>query len=198
MLRALNFYFYFCFHIILVDRPCKTRKWNGIVFAVSEDQSQQDEIELELASEEKEFPHPNGDAEEDIASVNASDLESDDDAVGKPGFVSFYRRPYRAEIEEPIVSGVVSPKKSQNNLLWFVGPAVLVASFVFPSLYIRRLLSAVFEDSLLTGENTLALVCLFVDSFTLFFFYILILVNFFNFIKKAFWRNGRLYIYTHI
>lgn len=49
---------------------------------------------------------------------------------------------------------ISSPQKSQNNLLWFIGPSVLVASFIFPSLYMRRILSAVFEDSLLTGEPT--------------------------------------------
>lgn len=51
---------------------------------------------------------------------------------------------------------MASPERNPNNLLWFVGPAVLVASFVFPSLYLRRVLSAVFEDSLLTGENASA------------------------------------------
>lgn len=65
---------------------------------------------------------------------------------GKPGLISFYNHPYRKEAE--IFES--SPGSSQNNVLWFVGPAVLVASFIFPSLYLRRILSTVFEDSLLT------------------------------------------------
>lgn len=65
---------------------------------------------------------------------------------GRPGFISFYNRPYRSDGEStrPV------PKRKQSELLWFVGPAVLVVSFVFPSLYLRKILSAVFEDSLLT------------------------------------------------
>lgn len=67
-------------------------------------------------------------------------------AVGKPGFISFHGLVQRRE-DEVIVS---VPVKDQNNLLWLVGPSVLVASFVFPSLYLRRILSSIFEDSLLT------------------------------------------------
>lgn len=65
---------------------------------------------------------------------------------GRPGYVTFYNHSRRSEGENIIPV----PKRSQNELLWFVGPAVLVASFVFPSLYLRKILSAVFEDSLLT------------------------------------------------
>ncbi|KAL6583781.1 hypothetical protein OROMI_003070 [Orobanche minor] len=67
-------------------------------------------------------------------------------AQGKSGLVSFYGDTQRGE-DELLVS---SPVKKQNNLLWLVGPTVLVASFVFPSLYLRRVLSSIFEDSLLT------------------------------------------------
>lgn len=68
-------------------------------------------------------------------------------AGGKPGFISFYNRPYK--IEDKIL--VSNTGKNQNSLLWLVGPAVLVASFIFPSLYLRKILSIIFEDSLLTG-----------------------------------------------
>lgn len=69
---------------------------------------------------------------------------------GRPGLLTFYSRPNQREEEIQISS----PRRNQNGLLWFVGPTVLVASFVFPSLYLRRILSAVFEDSLLTGGRT--------------------------------------------
>lgn len=65
---------------------------------------------------------------------------------GRPGFITFYNRSHRNEGE----SITPAPKRNQSELLWFLGPAVLVASFVFPSLYLRKILSAVFEDSLLT------------------------------------------------
>lgn len=68
---------------------------------------------------------------------------------GKPGFISFYHRPNRTE-DEIFFAG---PHKNQNNLLWLIGPGVLVASFIFPSLYLRRILSTIFEDSLLTGNT---------------------------------------------
>ncbi|KAF7124781.1 hypothetical protein RHSIM_Rhsim12G0166200 [Rhododendron simsii] len=67
-------------------------------------------------------------------------------AGGRPGLLTFYSRPNQRE-EEAHIS---SPRRNQNGLLWFGGPTILVASFVFPSLYLRRILSAVFEDSLLT------------------------------------------------
>ncbi|KAK4756275.1 hypothetical protein SAY87_006402 [Trapa incisa] len=63
---------------------------------------------------------------------------------GRPGFVSFYNHPHRRENEVPY------PQKNQNNLQWILGPTVLVTSFILPSLYLRRILSIVFEDSLLT------------------------------------------------
>lgn len=65
---------------------------------------------------------------------------------GKPGFISFYGRPHRTE-DEIFYTG---PQKNQKSLLWLIGPGVLVASFIFPSLYLRRILSTIFEDSLLT------------------------------------------------
>ncbi|CAO2826396.1 unnamed protein product [Amaranthus hypochondriacus] len=65
---------------------------------------------------------------------------------GKPGFISFYslQRAKEKVVPSPSV------RKNQNSLLWFAGPAVLVASFILPSLYLRRIISLIFEDSLLT------------------------------------------------
>ncbi|CAN8264581.1 unnamed protein product [Cochlearia groenlandica] len=66
---------------------------------------------------------------------------------GKPGFVSFYNP--RTTTEGIIV---LSPEAQSTwgRLLWLVGPAVLVSSFILPPIYLRRIVSAVFEDSLLT------------------------------------------------
>ncbi|XP_017253677.1 uncharacterized protein LOC108223773 isoform X1 [Daucus carota subsp. sativus] len=89
---------------------------------------------------------------------DASDQEQDDNLTeeassayaegggGKPGLISFYNHPYK--LEANVLK--YSTNSNQSKVLWFVGPAVLVASFVFPSLYLRRILSTVFEDSLLT------------------------------------------------
>ncbi|KAJ1398253.1 hypothetical protein SESBI_31249 [Sesbania bispinosa] len=70
---------------------------------------------------------------------------------GKPGIVSFYNRPYRRG-SKVILSNL---GRSQNSILWFMGPAVLVTSVIFPSLCLRRVLSVIFEDSLLTDFLTL-------------------------------------------
>lgn len=67
---------------------------------------------------------------------------------GRPGLISFYNQPYKKETE--IIVSKTTMKK-QSYVFWFVGPAVLVTSFIFPSLYMRKILSTVFEDSLLTG-----------------------------------------------
>ncbi|GLT79483.1 hypothetical protein SLA2020_509690 [Shorea laevis] len=81
---------------------------------------------------------------EDISSAALSPIHFEG-ADGKSGFVSFYNRPYKRDVE--VISNV---QKNQSSLLWFLGPTVLVASFIFPSLYLRRILSTIFEDSLLT------------------------------------------------
>ncbi|KAG8077678.1 hypothetical protein GUJ93_ZPchr0007g3640 [Zizania palustris] len=69
-----------------------------------------------------------------------------DQSVGKPGFISFQGSNYRMRS----VESVPHPGKEASRLVWFVGPTILVAFLVLPSLYLRRVLSAVFEDSLLT------------------------------------------------
>ncbi|XP_009766472.1 uncharacterized protein LOC107815068 [Nicotiana tabacum] len=109
-------------------------------FAAAEDQLADSELEEDDSEQESEHP-----GDEFVASVSSSNVHMEG-AGGKPGVLSFYNRPYRRE-EEILVPAA---EKNQNILLWFVGPAVLVASFIFPSLYLRRILSTIFEDSLLT------------------------------------------------
>lgn len=65
---------------------------------------------------------------------------------GKPGFISFHGIPYQRR-DETFES---SPSKETSKFFWFIGPTVLVVFLVFPSLYLRKIVSAIFEDSLLT------------------------------------------------
>ncbi|KAM0906750.1 hypothetical protein ACQ4PT_016559 [Festuca glaucescens] len=71
---------------------------------------------------------------------------SNDRGVGKPGFISFHG----GSSQTITVESVPHPGKEASRLVWFVGPTILVAFLVLPSLYLRKVLSAVFEDSLLT------------------------------------------------
>lgn len=111
-----------------------------IIFAASQDQSQYSEIKPDASEEEDD--HPTAEA----LPTTSSSINHFPGTDGKPGLISFYNRPYKM-VDEVIISNV---QRNPSSLLWFVGPAVLVASFIFPSLYLRKILSAVFEDSLLT------------------------------------------------
>ncbi|KAL1323246.1 hypothetical protein HN51_033600 [Arachis hypogaea] len=116
------------------------QKQHNALSVVSEDQPQSTELD-----EAALVPESEDAIAEDISTIGNSSfnlLGSD----GKPGFISFYNRPYGKD-KETLSS---KSEKSQNSILWFVGPAVLVASFIFPSLYLRKVLSIIFEDSLLT------------------------------------------------
>lgn len=106
-----------------------------ILSSISEDQSY---IELEADGSEQET-----NIAKDGPDVRYMQFEGSN---GKAGFISFYNHPYK-KADETILS--VS-QNNKNNLLWFIGPTVLIASFIFPSLYLRRILSTIFEDSLLT------------------------------------------------
>jgi hypothetical protein len=80
--------------------------------------------------------------------------------AGKPGFISFQESTFR----KSTVESVPHPGKEASRLVWFIGPTILVSFLVLPSLYLRKVLSAVFEDSLLTGILSLivsGLWCLF-------------------------------------
>ncbi|KAL5544167.1 hypothetical protein UlMin_007951 [Ulmus minor] len=119
----------------------KFPKGHNVRMQVYGDQSQSGEIEIDAL--EQDNPQPNA---EDISIASSSNFLLDGTG-GKPGLISFYNRPYKREEE---VRMAIIPETNHKNLFWFIGPAVLVASFVFPSLYLRRILSAIFEDSLLT------------------------------------------------
>ncbi|KAG9449917.1 hypothetical protein H6P81_009882 [Aristolochia fimbriata] len=111
-----------------------------ICFATAEDEIS--DSELNLAATELEKLDPSG---EDV------NLEIDSDIFversgGKPGLISFYGLSYKRQDEVQ----AYQPQMKHSNLVWFVGPAVLVASLVLPSLYLRKILSTIFEDSLLT------------------------------------------------
>ena len=119
----------------------------NVLSAISENQSQWcEQVELERVNE-----HP---TDEDISLENNSFLHYEGTG-GKPGFISFYN--HSKEGKRIPLSSVQS---NQYKFLWFVGPAVLVASFIFPSLYLRKLLSNIFEDSLLTGQYSFLLIYL--------------------------------------
>lgn len=122
----------------------RLQKQLNALFVVSEDQSQYCELETTALVPEDDT------VAEDISPVSNSysHLSGSD---GKPGLISFYSRPHRRD------SKILLPnsERSQNSILWFLGPAVLVASFIFPSLYLRKVLSIIFEDSLLTGNFSL-------------------------------------------
>ncbi|KAJ4840192.1 hypothetical protein Tsubulata_002941 [Turnera subulata] len=112
--------------------------WQNVICATSEDETlgsdpKQDELEQEDQT-------PDAETLPQTSSSFDHSLATD----GKPGLISFYNRPYKTEVHASKV------QTNQSSLLWFVGPAVLVASFIFPSLYLRKILSTVFEDSLLT------------------------------------------------
>ncbi|XP_038709371.1 uncharacterized protein LOC120004170 isoform X2 [Tripterygium wilfordii] len=115
-------------------------KRGKVVFASSEDQSQFGDLQPHVAKEDDQ--HANATASPPL-SGSLIHVEGTD---GKPGLISFYNRPYGRNIE--IISS--ETQRSQSSLLWFIAPSVLVASFVFPSLYLRKIISTVFEDSLLT------------------------------------------------
>ncbi|KAH7856895.1 hypothetical protein Vadar_006659 [Vaccinium darrowii] len=118
----------------------RVSKRRCIDFSTSDDQLESTELDPDA------YDRENDDSIAEVLSPTVSSPVQFETTGGRPGLVTFYSQSNRRE-EEILIS---SPRKNQNGLLWFVGPTVLVASFVFPSLYLRRILSAVFEDSLLT------------------------------------------------
>ncbi|KAK7301551.1 hypothetical protein RJT34_12417 [Clitoria ternatea] len=117
----------------------RSQKQHNALFVVSEDQPHHGEIETATL-----VPENNDIIVEDILPASSSFHLSGSD--GKPGLISFYNQPYRRDSKILLSNS----EGSQNSILWFMGPAVLVASFIFPSLYLRKVLSIIFEDSLLT------------------------------------------------
>lgn len=111
------------------------QKRQNVLFAISEDQSEYVEINPDAPEQLSQLPN--------LQDISSSGSPSSN---GKPGLISFYNRPYKRE-DEFRISTV---QNTWSSLVWLVGPAVLVASFIFPSLYLRKIISMVFEDSLLT------------------------------------------------
>ncbi|KAI3860147.1 hypothetical protein MKX03_037106 [Papaver bracteatum] len=112
-----------------------------LVLASSEDLALNSELRTHASDEENQL-----NAEDNIP--GSSSVLNVEGSEGKPGFISFSGRPRLNKEVEIIVEP--PPIKRQSNLLSFIGPTVLVASFIVPSLYLRRILSSIFEDSLLT------------------------------------------------
>lgn len=126
--------------LTVIERLSKRR---CILFATTDDQLSYSELEIDDFEQEIQAPLAEGASPTKYLHIEGSE--------GKPGFISFYNRPRRKE-NEILVS---TTGKNQNSLLWFVGPTILVASFIVPSLYLRKILSTIFEDSLLTGKQNL-------------------------------------------
>ena len=82
-----------------------------------------------------------------VASASESSSYFTGRGAGKPGFISFQG----SSFQKTTVESVPHPGKEASRLVWFIGPTILVSFLVLPSLYLRKVLSAVFEDSLLTG-----------------------------------------------
>ncbi|CAA0820917.1 Unknown protein [Striga hermonthica] len=108
-----------------------------ILFATSEDEQSLSELEPDDFE-----PEDEASLAENNTFGNIS-FDHSEQARGKPGMISFYGSTMKIEEQVPVTI-------QNNTLLWLMGPAVLVASFVFPSLYLRRILSSIFEDSLVT------------------------------------------------
>lgn len=108
--------------------------------ATSEDQSSYTELDLEsLESEKLDLDNQDGSSKRSFSYFTGK-------SEGKPGFISFHGYHY---IKGDEVGS--TPTKKTSKILWFIGPTVLVAFLVLPSLYLRKILSTFFEDSLLTG-----------------------------------------------
>lgn len=118
------------------------QKQQSALFVVFKDQSPYSELETAALLPENHDPT----LEEISPASNSSFHLAVSD--GKPGTISFYNCPYRSDRE--VISSNL--KGIQNSKWWVMAPAVLVTSFAFPSLYLRRILLVFFEDSLLTGE----------------------------------------------
>ncbi|KAK8938258.1 hypothetical protein KSP40_PGU003520 [Platanthera guangdongensis] len=109
-------------------------------FAISEDRSTYTELNLDVVHPGEVNIFTEDDFKESSLPLSA------EWSAGKPGFISFYGLPYERRKGTP----VPNPSKGKTRLFWFIGPTVLVAFLVLPSLYLRQILSTVFEDSLLT------------------------------------------------
>ncbi|CAO2183134.1 unnamed protein product [Urochloa humidicola] len=99
---------------------------------------------VSLASDTPVLQH--SEAGTEVAPASESSSYFTGRGAGKPGFISFQG----SSFQKTTVESVPHPGKEASRLVWFIGPTILVSFLVLPSLYLRKLLSAVFEDSLLT------------------------------------------------
>ncbi|CAH8392923.1 unnamed protein product [Eruca vesicaria subsp. sativa] len=108
---------------------------------------------LPLATSEEQFQYTDQTPDDLSQQTSPEDTPQDDSSSiqhngngGKSGFISFYNPQNKPE-------DLLIPPETQTTrerLLWLIGPTVLVASFTLPPIYLRRIVSAIFEDSLLT------------------------------------------------
>lgn len=115
----------------------------NVLFSTSEDEVQYSEVKSDALEPEEDHSSTS-----ETPSSPTTSFSHSQGTNGKPGLISFYNRPYKIKDEVSKSYG----QKKPSSLLWLMGPAVLVASFIFPSLYLRKIFSTVFEDSLLTGN----------------------------------------------
>lgn len=64
-----------------------------------------------------------------------------------------------ATLKNKSVESVPHPGKEASRIVWFVGPTIFVAFFVLLSLYLHKVFSAMFENSLLTGTLSVMVEC---------------------------------------
>lgn len=132
-------------HISFRDRNPREvfRKKAYLPLATSEEQFQYTDQTLENPETTSPQLGPEATPRDDSSTIQYNGND------GKPGFISFYNPRNKTE-------DITVPPESQSTwgrLLWLIGPAVLVSSFILPPIYLRRIVSAVFEDSLLTGSS---------------------------------------------
>ncbi|KAI4365928.1 hypothetical protein MLD38_021865 [Melastoma candidum] len=130
---------YYSFHRVVKSRG-QLLRWKATEYAVSVENAGYDEAESDYSDDELQS------VDEGYLPATSSTSVPFEGAAGRPGVLSFYNRPYKQENDMV----ATSPPRTKKTLGWILGPAVLVVSFIFPSLYLRRMLSFIFEDSLLT------------------------------------------------
>ncbi|KAK9119766.1 hypothetical protein Scep_017859 [Stephania cephalantha] len=132
-------------HKVLLRKLVRKQKIlmrQSILFCTSGDHSSINELNSDAFELE-----PVQDNDENILLENNLPIHFES-GEGRSGFISFYGRTSKYKKEDEAIAA--SSNRHQSSFLWFIGPTILVASFILPSLYLRRILSAVFEDSLLT------------------------------------------------
>lgn len=130
----------------IVDVDAKLLKRKFIAFTTSGSQSPYDDLTDDLNGVDDMNDIDEMNAINGNNSLKGNSHISSVQSEGKPGLTSF------SDTDEAGDDIQVSGSGSEpSNIIWFIGPTVLVASLVFPSFYLRRILLTIFEDSLFTG-----------------------------------------------